>query len=148
MPLTKEDLLAHSRCIRDTLAPRISGGENLASEKHAFDLSHLQLALEELRNTPMTIEVLRFCRMEKALQKITKAREGGWPRDIVSNAKELLAKWEESLGPLNRVRSDLWAVGGRLEKLKKPVSWAHGFGAIDGVQLALFEDPIVTDWNC
>ncbi|KAL9028186.1 MAG: hypothetical protein Q9196_003410 [Gyalolechia fulgens] len=120
MVLSKEDLLAHSRYIRDTLVPRIAKDETIVSEKHAFDLTHLRSALEELHNSPMTIEILNFSRIEKALQKIAESHGDGWPPDIVSKAKDLIARWEGSLGPLLRVRTDIWGTGGRLEGFARP----------------------------
>ncbi|KAL8825834.1 MAG: hypothetical protein Q9170_007640 [Blastenia crenularia] len=119
MGLTKEDLLAHSRYIRDTLVPRLARDEAVLSGKHTFDLTHLRAALDELHNSPMTVEILRFSRIEKALQRIVEAKGGNWPPDIVFKAKSLIAKWEGSLGPLQRVRSPLWGTGGRLEELTR-----------------------------
>ncbi|KAL8974026.1 MAG: hypothetical protein Q9197_001746 [Variospora fuerteventurae] len=120
MVVTKEDLLAHSRYIRDTLVPRLAKGSNLVSGKSTFDLAPLRSALEELHKSPMTVEILSFSRIEKALQKIVEAQGSGWPPDIVSNAKDLIARWEESLGSLQRVKTDLWGLGGRLQGLAKP----------------------------
>lgn len=118
MGLTKEDLLAHSRYIRDTLVPRIAKDKNVVSKKYTFDLTLLRSALDELHDSPMTIEILSFSRIEKALQKIVESHGGGWPPDIVIKAKNLIARWEDSLGPLQRVRTDLWGTGGRLEGLQ------------------------------
>lgn len=123
MVLTKEDLLAHSRYIRDTLIPRLAKDSNLVSGKHAFDLTHLRSALDELHKSPMTIEILSFSRIEKALQKIVEAQGGGWPPDIIIKAKGLITRWEESLGSLQKVRTDLWGLGGRLEGLAQPGEW-------------------------
>lgn len=123
MVLTKEDLLAHSRYIRDTLAPRIAKDNNIISGKHAYDLTHLRSALDELHKSPMTVEILSFSRIEKALQKIVEAQGGGWPPDIVVKAKDLIARWDESLRSLQRVRTDLWGLGGRLEGFGKPGDW-------------------------
>lgn len=119
MILSKEDLLAHSRYIRDTLAPRIAKDSHIVSGKHAFDLSHLRSALDELHKSPMTVEILSFSRIEKALQRIVEAH-GRWPPDIVTKARDLIARWEESLGPLQRVRTDLWGIGGPLHGLSRP----------------------------
>ncbi|KAL8925368.1 MAG: hypothetical protein Q9172_002248 [Xanthocarpia lactea] len=123
MGLTKEDLLCHSRYIRDTLAPKIAKDDGLGSGTHAFDLDPLRSALDELFKVPMTLDILRFSRMEKALQRIVEASGSDWPPDIVLKAKNLIARWESSLGPLQRVRTDLWAPGGRLEGFAKPHGW-------------------------
>ncbi|KAL8656792.1 MAG: hypothetical protein Q9210_000036 [Variospora velana] len=123
MVLTKEDLLAHSRYIRDTLVPRLAKGSNVVSGKSTFDLTPLRSALEELHKSPMTVEILSFSRIEKALQKIVEAQGSGWPPDIVSKARDLIARWEESLGSLQRVKTDPWGLGGRLEGLAKPGKW-------------------------
>ncbi|KAL8950376.1 MAG: hypothetical protein Q9222_003593 [Ikaeria aurantiellina] len=131
MGLTKEDLLAHSRYIRDILAPRIASGEIQAAGEHAFDLTHLRSALEELEKTTMNLATLRFSRMEKALQRIIEAPHGSWPPDIVVKARTLMIRWEESIGPLQKVRSDLWATGGRLEGLARPKKWFNWHGVVE-----------------
>lgn len=123
MGLTKEDLLCHSRYIRDTLALKLSIDGNHDSGKPFIDLSHLRAALDQLTNSPMTLDTLRFSRMEKALQRIVEANGGDWPPDIVVKAKSLIAQWEKSLGPLQRVRTDFWGPGGRLEGFAKPHGW-------------------------
>ncbi|KAL8730240.1 MAG: hypothetical protein Q9166_004217 [cf. Caloplaca sp. 2 TL-2023] len=123
MGLSKEDLLAHSRYIRDVLAPKIAIEDSQASGRHVFDLTHLRSALEELASSPMTLDILRYSRMEKALQTIAEANGGGWPPDLVVKAKSLIARWEGSIGPLQRVHTDLWAPGGRLEGFAKPHGW-------------------------
>ncbi|KAL8773377.1 MAG: hypothetical protein Q9209_001771 [Squamulea sp. 1 TL-2023] len=133
MGLTKEDLLCHSRYIRDTLAPRIAKDGSLGDEKHFFDLAPLRSALNELTESPMTLDNLRFSRIEKALLKIVEASAGDWPPDIVIKAEELITHWEDSFGPLQRVRTDLWAPGGRLEGFKKPHGWFPWEGAINKV---------------
>ncbi len=123
MGLTKEDLLSHSRYIRDTLAPRIAKDDGLGSGTHTFDLAPLRSTLDELFEVPMTLDILRFSRMEKALQRIVETNGSEWPPDIILKAKNLIARWESSLGPLQRVRTDLWAPGGRLEGFAKPHGW-------------------------
>lgn len=123
MGLSKEDLLAHSRYIRNTLVPKVTKDPHLLSGNHALNLSTVRSTLHELEDTKMTTEVIRFSRIEKALQKIVEASGLGWPPDIVIRAQMLLARWEELLGPLQRVHTDLWAAGGRLEGLLKPKAW-------------------------
>ncbi|KAL8818182.1 MAG: hypothetical protein Q9223_003124 [Gallowayella weberi] len=71
----------------------------------------------------MTLDTLRFSRMEKALERIIEARRGSWPSDIVLKAKTLIARWETTIGPLPRVRTDFWGPGGRLEGFAKPQGW-------------------------
>ncbi|KAL8711160.1 MAG: hypothetical protein Q9220_004305 [cf. Caloplaca sp. 1 TL-2023] len=141
MGLTKEDLLAHSRYIRDTLAPRIATGKIQAAGEHAFDLTHLRSALEELEKTTMNLATLRFSRMEKALQRIIEAPHGRWPPDIVVKAQNLINRWEETIGPLQKVRSDLWASGGRLEGLGRPKRWFkwHGVAGNHGPATPTFD---------
>ncbi|KAL8686864.1 MAG: hypothetical protein Q9218_006808 [Villophora microphyllina] len=123
MGLSKEDLLAHSRYIRNALAPRIAKDHDLLSGNQALDLTNVRSVLDQLSGTPMTTEVLRFSRIERALQRIVQASGVGWPPDIVIKAETLLARWEELLGPLQRVQRDLWAAGNRLEGLIKPRDW-------------------------
>lgn len=123
MGLSKEDLLAHSRYIRNTLAPGITRDPLLLSGNNALDLTTVRSTLHELEHTPMTTEVLRFSRIGKALQRVVESSGVGWPPDIVIKAQMLLARWEELLGPLQRVRTDLWAAGGRLEGFVQPKTW-------------------------
>ncbi|KAL9580212.1 MAG: hypothetical protein Q9203_006394 [Teloschistes exilis] len=123
MGLSKEDLLAHSRYIRNTLVPKVTKDPHLLSGNHALNLNTVRSTLHELEDTKMTTEVVRFSRIEKALQRIVEASGLGWPPDIVIKAQMLLARWEELLGPLQRVHTDLWAAGGRLEGLLKPKAW-------------------------
>ncbi|KAL8685033.1 MAG: hypothetical protein Q9224_006008 [Gallowayella concinna] len=135
MGLTKEDLLCHSRYIRDILAPRIAQDGSLGFVRHPFDLSSLRAALDELTNSPMTLDTLRFCRMEKALQKIIEAHGGSWPPDIVLRAKILIERWETTIGPLQRVRTDFWGPGGRLEGFAKPHGWFRWEGVFQQVSV-------------
>lgn len=123
MGLSKEDLLAHSRYIRNTLVPKVTKDPHLLSGKHALSLSTVRSTLHELEDTKMTTEIIRFSRIEKALQRIIEASGVGWPPDIVIKAQMLLARWEDLLGPLQRVHTDLWAAGGRLEGLLNPKAW-------------------------
>ncbi|KAI4225381.1 MAG: hypothetical protein L6R36_003961 [Xanthoria steineri] len=129
MVLSKEDLLCHSRWIRDHLAPKIAKDGSSADGKNPYDLAPLRSALDELLESPMTLDILRFSRMEKALQRIVGANRGDWPPDIVLKAKHLVGRWENSFGPLQRVRTDLWATGGRLEGFAKPRGWFKWEGA-------------------
>ncbi|KAL8870241.1 MAG: hypothetical protein Q9174_003672 [Haloplaca sp. 1 TL-2023] len=126
MVITKEDLLAHSRYIRNTLAPKVAVNDGLKNGAPAFDLSILRAALNELDTYKMTSEVLSFSRFEKAMQRIVEPSAVGWPPDIVARARDLLSRWEHLLGPLQRVRTDFWAVGGRLEGLQKPAACRDG----------------------
>ncbi|KAL8851338.1 MAG: hypothetical protein Q9221_003705 [Calogaya cf. arnoldii] len=140
MGLTKEDLLCHSRWIRDHLAPKIAEDGSLAAGKHFFDLAPLRSALDELLESPMTLDILRFSRMQKALLRIAEAKGGDWPPDIVLKAKDLIARWEISFGPLQRVRTDLWATGGRLEGFAKPRGWFKW-------ESAFYESPETFAWS-
>lgn len=133
MVLSKEDLLCHSRWIRDHLAPKIAKDGSSADGKNPYDLAPLRSALDELLESPMTLDILRFSRMEKALQRIVGANRGDWPPDIVLKAKHLVGRWENSFGPLQRVRTDLWATGGRLEGFAKPRGWFKWEGAFSQV---------------
>ncbi|KAL8805975.1 MAG: hypothetical protein Q9182_001632 [Xanthomendoza sp. 2 TL-2023] len=136
MGLTKDDLLCQSRFIRDTLAPAIAQDGGLDSGKHHFDLSSLRAALDQLINSPMTLDTLRYSRMEKALQRIVEAHGGNWPPDIVLKARTLIARWETTIGPLQRVRTDFWGPGGRLEGFAKPQGWFRWEGSFQQVSVA------------
>jgi len=39
--------------------------------------------------------------------------------ELVAQAEELIQKWEDELGPLKNLRSDLYGPGGRLEGVRK-----------------------------
>ncbi|KAL8734609.1 MAG: hypothetical protein Q9181_003143 [Wetmoreana brouardii] len=131
MGLNKQDLLAHSRYIRNTLAPRVAKDRDVPDRRHTWDFTDLRSLLDELEITSITAETLRFSRIEKALQRIV--ADTGWPPDIVVKARNLLARWEEILGPLQRVRTDFWATGGRLEGFVRPKEWCQQVGGMTKV---------------
>ncbi|KAL8704758.1 MAG: hypothetical protein Q9201_002105 [Fulgogasparrea decipioides] len=137
MGLSKQDLLAHSRYIRNTLAPRVAKDHDLRDGRYTWDMTSLRSLLDELENTSITVEILRFSRIEKALQRIV--ADIGWRPDIVIKARNLLARWEELLGPLQRVRTDFWATGGRLEGFEKPKSRSQHVGGMSKALHAVAE---------
>ena len=46
-----------------------------------------------------------------------------WPMEVVVSAEEMIQKWEDQLGPLKDLRSDLYGPDGKLEGLKKITTW-------------------------
>ncbi|KAL8674031.1 MAG: hypothetical protein Q9168_001563 [Polycauliona sp. 1 TL-2023] len=138
MGLSNEDLLCLSRWIRDHLAPKKAKDGSVAAVNHFYDLTPLRSALDELIVSPMDLDTLRYSRMEKALQRIVEAEGGNWPPDIILKAKDLIARWEKSIGPLQRVRTDLWATGGRLEGFAKPQACKAGI--IDNLHYRITSD--------
>ena len=117
----REDLLLHSRYIRDTLAPLLAKQPKL---NHS-DSVCLHSIFKSLDAIPVTIGLLRYSHIEKALVVIVAAGNVYWPMDIVVHAEKLIAKWEENLGPLKNLRADLYGPGGRMEGLRK-ISWKNG----------------------
>jgi len=46
--------------------------------------------------------------------------------EAVVQAENLIQKWEDELGPLKNLRSDLYGPGGRLEGVRKITDGGHG----------------------
>ena len=74
---------------------------------------------KKLESTPMTLDLLRFSRIEKALMVIANTGPSWWPVEVVEQAEEMIQRWEDQLGPLKNLRADLHGQGGRLEGLSK-----------------------------
>ena len=134
-PSVREELLLHSRYIRDTLAPLLAKQPKL---NHS-DSVCLQSIFKSLDSIPVTIDLLRYSRIEKALMVIVAAGNVYWPMDIVVHAEKLIAKWEEELGPLKNLRADLYGPGGRMEGIKK-ISWKNGHEPDDVRQVSAHMD--------
>ena len=115
---TPEDLRIHARFIRDELAPLVASKGHSALERE--DVSTLSSIMFSLNAVPMTLELLRFSRIDKALRVIAMGSE--WPLEIMMQAEELITKWELALGSLQGIHTDLWGPGERLEGLKKKTS--------------------------
>ena len=131
-------LLLHSRYIRDTLAPLLAKQPKL---NHS-DSVCLHSIFKSLDVIPMTIDLLRYSRIEKALMVIVAAGNVCWPMDIVVHAEKLIAKWEEELGPLKNLRADLYGPGGRMEGIRK-ISWKNGHEPDDVRQVSTY----MNGWN-
>ena len=120
-----EDLLTHSRFIRDKLAPLIAtrGHSGLDLE----DASTLRSIMVSLNAVPMTLDLLRFSRVDKALKVISLGSD--WPLDLMMQAEELVTKWEMALGSLQSIHTDLWGPRGRLQGIKRKAELsAENFG--------------------
>ena len=78
----------------------------------------------------MTLDLLRSSRIHKALMVIPATGDAFWPMDIQVRAEELMAKWEDELGPLKNLRADLYGPGGRMEGVRK-LTWKGGPGPDD-----------------
>lgn len=116
MDKIKDELRELSRYIRDILAPLVArGGENNLNQ---VQLSRLYAILTHIDVLPMSLDLLRYSRIHKALIDIAAAGKG-WPLEVVIQADDILMKWEITLGPLQDLQADLWGPGGRLEGLKK-----------------------------
>lgn len=116
-----EELLLHSRYIRDTLVPLLAKQPKLSHS----DVLCLRSIFQTLDATPMTLDLLRYSRIEKALMVIAATGNACWPMDILVRAEELITKWEADLGPLKHLRVDLYGPGGRMEGVRK-LTWKGG----------------------
>ncbi len=81
------------------------------------DAAFLRKTLDNVDAVPMTLDLLCYSRIYKALAKIT--TDSGWPAVTANYARSILKKWAYQFGPLDDVRADLWGPGGRMEGLKK-----------------------------
>ena len=138
----RDDLRVHSRYIRDTLVPILSHEKKLGP----IETAEIHSIFRKLKCTQMTLDLLRYTRLEKALMVIVATGVSCWPMDVVVAAEELFRKWENQLGPLNDQRADLYGPDGKLEGLRKINTWEHGREERDDV----WTDPIAIDrmLNC
>lgn len=120
MEAVQEELRTHCRYIRDTLVPLVTC-EGICQLNNR-DLALLHSTLDRIDTFPMTLSLLRYSRIEKALLSISPTRTT-LPAEIATQAEKILLRWEDELGPLKNLRVDLWGPGGRMEgvmKLEKP----------------------------
>lgn len=115
MEEVRETLRTHSRYICDTLLPLVT--DEQGSKLNDRDICFLRTILYEVNATPITLDLLRCSRIEKALAFI--AMDPRWPAEATSKAEKILKKWEKSLGRVDDLRADLWGPRGRLEGLTK-----------------------------
>ena len=69
-PSLSDELRLHARYIRDTLVPLLSERSDERSEISPSDIVLLQSIFKKLASVKITIELLRFSRIEKALMMI------------------------------------------------------------------------------
>lgn len=117
----RDELRLHSRYIRDTLIPLLSREPKL----NPSDAILIRNIFKKLDTRPMTLDLLRYSRMEKALMVIVATGASCWPMEVVVMAEEIIQKWEDQLGPLKNLRADLYAPEGRLEGLRRITTWKH-----------------------
>ena len=86
----------------------------------------------------MTLDLLRFSRIEKALMVIANTGQSCWPMEVVVQAEELIQRWEDQLGPLKNLRADLYGPGGRLEGIRKIVDKGKRDDVCNRSVLAIF----------
>ena len=111
----RETLRTHSRFIRDYLAP------TLATEGYQVSLSDrntLKALFASLLATPITKSALQYSHIHKALFMIT-AGGAPWPYEYAMLAETVLEQWENCLGSLKEIKSDLWGPDGRLHGLRR-----------------------------
>lgn len=139
----REELRTHSRYIRDNLIPLV-GGDRGVCELNSRDLALLRSTLIKVNAISVTLDVLRFSRIEKALLLISTP---GWPADIAAMARKILVRWENALGPLQELRADLWGIGGRLEGVRKveftmpdDAEWVSSWKQVILISLRVFKE--------
>lgn len=132
MEAVRDELRTHSRYIRHNLVPLVAC--QAESQLNNRDLALLHSTLDRINAIPMTLSLLRYSRIEKAILRISPAC-AKWPAEIARKAVEILWKWENELGPLQNLRADLWGHGGRLEGVRKLEKLPDGKGEIDAVSL-------------
>lgn len=111
----REILLKHSRYIRDTLLPLVADGGS--SKLNDRDIALVRTTLNEVNAIPVTLDLLRYSRIAKALAII--AMDPRWPAETAAKATRILDKWEKAFGRVDDLQADLWGPGGRLAGLKK-----------------------------
>lgn len=116
MALSQGALRVNSRYIRDALGPLVAreGGEVLTPAT----IAELLAFFGDLEQIVMTIDMLRYSRIEKAMTEIC-GPGTRWPPGLIKLAEAAIDRWEGSLGPLKNVKANLWGPGGRLEGLTK-----------------------------
>ena len=114
------ELRNNARWIRDSLGPTLAQEGPLLVD--GLTLSCIRELLQDLEHIAVTLDMLRFSRIDKALVEIWK-NGSLWPADIVLRAKDLVMRWEDVLGPLKSLRAELWASGGRLEDVRRVNTW-------------------------
>ena len=117
----QEELRLHSRYIRDTLVPLLAKQPKL-NESDSVCLHSIFKTLDAIL---MTLDLLRYSRIEKALMVIVAMGNACWPIDILEHAEDLITRWEDELGPLKHLRADLYGPGGRMEGVRK-ITWEDG----------------------
>lgn len=75
----QDEVLQHSRYIRDYLAPLLADEPTLPPGEMAL----LSSVMNRIAAIPMTIELLRYSRIEKALMVMAYTAQECWPADLV-----------------------------------------------------------------
>lgn len=116
MALGEGALRVNARYIRDALGPLVAreGGEVLTPAM----IAELLAFFRNVQHTVMTIDMLRYSRIEKAMTEIC-GPGTRWPPHLIKMAEDVIGRWEESLGPLKYVKANLWGPDGRLEGVTK-----------------------------
>ena len=105
----------------------------------------LESILHAISIMPVTYAHLRYSHMEKALMLLANADERAqWPANSVAKAQAILRKWEGEFGPLNDIRADLFADGGRLEGTSIAAYWESSWVIFDDVsQATVIRSPLL-----
>ncbi|KAI9730068.1 MAG: hypothetical protein M1834_006060 [Cirrosporium novae-zelandiae] len=109
---SKQELRYNTRYLRDVILPQvIQGGFNYLS---GHSINRLSEFLQKLEVSKVTVHMLSYSRIHNALEEICNSHRH-WSLEIVKNAQHILSEWEENLGPLSLIQSNLWEPGGRME---------------------------------
>ncbi|KZF24049.1 hypothetical protein L228DRAFT_281161 [Xylona heveae TC161] len=116
MPLSREELRAQARYIREKLGPLVirDGADIL----HRDSLENVEAFFSELARTEVDIDILRFTRIDKALLEMS-AMGSRWPTYLVDMAESTVREWEKRLGDIRHLRTALWAPSGRMVSKEK-----------------------------
>lgn len=118
-PLPEVELRRRARYFRNILVPAVAcHGDRALTQATITDVT---IFLVHLDKTPVTVEILRRTRIEKALFGVC-AQSTLWPPSLFEMAQQILKKWERKLGDLSGLRSSLFEAGGRMAGCRKQAS--------------------------
>lgn len=116
MALTVQEIQSKARYIRDSLCPLVNESGGTAITRDIFpDLLAFFVNLEK---TPISVDLLRQTRIDKALIEIT-VLGTRWPASLVGHAERMLRGWEKDVGHIGQLRAALWEPEGRMAGCRK-----------------------------
>ena len=120
---TVASLRLHAAYIRDILPPLLLQDTPHLPPQELYMLTTILARIATLH--PITIDMLRQSRVQKALYFITatpkneaeESRRGRWPPDSVFQAKKILNRWRKELGRIDNLHVNLFAPEEKLHGL-------------------------------